>query len=179
MTLDQLRAATDNEVVQAHRNGDPDAFGILFERYQDRMWAVALRTTSDPELAADSVQEAFIAAFRRIDSFRGDSQFSTWLHRIVVNASVDRLRRQKPTQEWPEYDMADRHDEHHRTDIRLDVRQALAQLPEGQRVCLVLVDMEGLSVAETAEKLGIAAGTVKSRCARGRTTLAKLLGHHG
>lgn len=175
MTPDQLRAASDVELVTAHRESNPDAFGVLFERHKDRMWAVALRTTRNPELAADAVQDGFIAAYRRLDSFRGDSQFSTWLHRIIVNASLDRLRKEKPTQEWPEYDIADRHDEHARTDVRLDVHQALAQLPEAQRLCLVLVDMEGLSVAETAERLGIAVGTVKSRCARGRTALAAML----
>ena len=108
-------------------------------------------------------------------SKRGDAQVTTWLHRIIVNSSLDRLRRLKPTQEWPEYDIADKRDEHAQTDVRLDVRQALAQLPEGQRLCLVLVDMEGLSVTEAATHLGIAEGTVKSRCARGRTALAGML----
>lgn len=172
----ELRELSDAALVEAHRGGERDAFTVLFERYKDKMWAVALRTTRDHELAADAVQEGFLAAFRRLESFRGDAQFSTWLHRIVVNSSVDRLRRVKPTQEWPEYDIADRRDAHAQTDTRLDVRQALATLPEGQRLCLVLVDMEGLSVAEAAAALGIAAGTVKSRCARGRTALATLLG---
>lgn len=171
-----LRELSDVELVEAHRGGDADAFGILFERYKDKMWAVALRTTRDPELAADAVQEGFIAAFRRLDSFRGDAQFSTWLHRVVVNSALDRLRRLKPTQEWPEQDIPDRRDVHAQTDVRLDVREALSRLPEGQRLCLVLLDMEGLSVSEVAQHLGIAEGTVKSRCARGRTALAQMLG---
>lgn len=172
----ELRELSDVALVDAYREGNADAFGVLFERYKDKMWAVALRTTRDQELAADAVQEGFIAAFRRIDSFRGDAQFSTWLHRIIVNSSLDRLRRLKPTQEWPEYDIVDKRDEHAQTDVRLDVREALDKLPEGQRVCLVLLEMEGLSVAEVAQQLGIAEGTVKSRCARGRTALAELLG---
>lgn len=172
----ELRDLADVDLVEAYRDGNADAFGVLFERYKDRMWAVALRTTRDPELAADAVQEGFIAAFRRIDSFRGDSMFSTWLHRIVVNSALDRLRRLKPTQEWPEYDIADGRDDHSGTEARLDVRQALDRLPEAQRLCLVLVDMEGLSVAVAADQLGIAQGTVKSRCARGRTALATTLG---
>lgn len=171
----ELRELSDVALVDAYREGNADAFGVLFERYKDKMWAVALRTTRDQELAADAVQEGFIAAFRRIDSFRGDAQFSTWLHRIIVNSSLDRLRRLKPTQEWPEYDIADKRDEHAQTDVRLDVREALDKLPQGQRVCLVLLEMEGLSVAEVAQQLGIAEGTVKSRCARGRTALAALL----
>ena len=130
----ELRELSDVALVDAYREGNADAFGVLFERYKDKMWAVALRTTRDQELAADAVQEGFIAAFRRIDSFRGDAQFSTWLHRIIVNSSLDRLRRLKPTQEWPEYDIADKRDEHAQTDVRLDVREALDKLPQGQRV---------------------------------------------
>lgn len=176
MNRAELRECTDAELIAAHRRGDDEAFTVLFERHKDKMWAVALRTTRDPELAADAVQEGFIAAFRRLDSFRGDSLFSTWLHRIVVNASLDRLRRLRPSDEWPEEDIADARDAHAQVDVRLDVHQALARLPEAQRQCLVLVDMEGLSVAEVAQHLGIAEGTVKSRCARGRTALAGMLG---
>jgi RNA polymerase sigma-70 factor (ECF subfamily) len=148
--------------------GDPDAFGELFRRHRDRMWAVAVRTCGDREMAADAVQDGFLAAFRRADSFRGEAAVTTWLHRIVVNACLDRLRRRRPTQPLPEYDsldLADRRDDHASTESTLDVRAALAQLPEGQRLALVLVDMHG-----------VAEGTVKSRCARGRTALAELLG---
>src|SRR5690349_21523299 len=143
------------------------------------MWAVALRTVRDPELAADCVQDGFIAAFRRADSFRGDAAVTTWLHRIVVNACLDRLRRRRPTAPLPEYEsleLADQHDEYASIESAIDVRAALAQLPEGQRLALVLVDMHGLGVAEAAEILGVAEGTVKSRCARGRAALAVLLG---
>jgi RNA polymerase sigma-70 factor (ECF subfamily) len=125
------------------------------------------------------VQDGFLAAFRRADSFRGDAAVTTWLHRIVVNACLDRLRRRHPTAPLPDYDSvetADRRDDHASTEVVLDVRAALARLPEGQRVALVLVDMHGLSVAEAAEILGVAEGTVKSRCARGRAALAELLG---
>lgn len=171
----ELRELDDVSLVEAHKSGDAQAFGVLFERYQDRMWSLALRTTRDADLAADAVQDGFMAAFRRIDSFRGDAQFSTWLHRIVVNAAVDRLRRLRPTQEWPEYDIADEHDFYASTEARLTVQDALAKLPEAQRLCLVLVDMEGLSITEAAQTLGVAEGTVKSRCARGRTALAAML----
>ncbi|MEO8851261.1 MAG: RNA polymerase sigma factor SigM [Allobranchiibius sp.] len=164
-----------HRLLQAHVNGDPDAFGELFRRHKDRMWAVALRTTRDPEIAADAVQDGFISAFRRAESFRGDSQVTTWLHRIVVNACLDRLRRIKPTSELPEFDLADRHDRHASAEVKIDIEKALAAIPEGQRLALILVDMQGLSVAETAQVLEIAEGTVKSRCARGRAALAELL----
>jgi RNA polymerase sigma-70 factor (ECF subfamily) len=180
-TIGTLQSAerSDADLLAAHCSGDPDAFGELFRRHRDRMWAVALRTCGDREIAADAVQDGFIAAFRRADSFRGDAAVTTWLHRIVVNACLDRLRRRRPTSPLPDYesmDLADRRDEHGSTETALDVRSALAQLPEGQRLALVLVDMHGMGVAEAAEVLGVAEGTIKSRCARGREALAELLG---
>ena len=101
---------------------------------------------------------------------------TTWLHRIVVNACLDRLRRDRPTTALPERELPDRTDAHGQVETRLDVREALARLPEGQRMALVLVDMHGLSVAEAATILEVAEGTVKSRCARGRSALAVMFG---
>lgn len=171
-----LADLTDRELLSLHVAGDEHAFGELFRRHKDRMWAVALRTTRDPELAADCVQDGFIAAFRRADSFRGEAAVTTWLHRIVVNACLDRLRRRRPTSELPEHELADRHDDHASTEVRLDVHEALAKLPEGQRAALILVDMHAVPVIEAAQILGVAEGTVKSRCARGRAALAGHLG---
>ncbi len=173
-----LAERSDAELLEAHCRGDRDAFAEIFRRHKDRMWAVAMRTCGDPELAADSVQDAFLAAYRRAGTFRGESAVTTWLHRIVVNACLDRLRRIRPVAPLPETDVADVADAHSATEVRLDVRAALAALPEGQRLALVLVDMDGRSVAETAEILGVAEGTVKSRCARGRAAMAQMLGIH-
>jgi RNA polymerase sigma-70 factor (ECF subfamily) len=170
-----LTELDDRELVQRHLEGDAEAFGELFRRHRDRMWAVALRTTGQPELAADCVQEAFISAFRRASSYRGEAAVTTWLHRIVVNACVDRLRRERPTRELPETDLPDTRDEQGALEVRLDVRQALDRLPEAQRVALVLVDLHGLSVAEAAAVLEVPEGTVKSRCSRGREAMAALL----
>ena len=170
-----LREQDDRQLIRLHVEGDPDAFGEIFRRHRDRMWAVALRTTGDRELAADCVQDAFISAFRRAGSYRGEAAVTTWLHRIVVNACLDRLRRDRATSELPERELPDRHDEHSVVEARLDVRQALERLPEGQRLALVLVDMHGLQVSEAAAVLGVAEGTVKSRCSRGREALAALL----
>lgn len=175
MVTQELAERTDHELLKLHQDGDPDAFGELFRRHKDRMWAVALRTARDPEIAADAVQDGFINAFRRAESFRGDSAVTTWLHRIVVNACLDRLRRIKPTSDIADYDPADSRDHHRSVEVRLDVREALDQLPEGQKMALVLVDMHGLSVAEAAAILEVAEGTVKSRCARGRAAMAALL----
>ena len=180
--LDDLSDLSDRELLQRHVDGDGGAaFGVLFRRHRDRMYAVALRTTSNRELAADAVQEAFISAFRRAEAYRGEAAVTTWLHRIVVNACLDRLRREKSTAvrragDLGELDLPDLHDHHASVEARLDVREALARLPEGQRMALVLVDMHGLPVAEAAEVLGVAEGTVKSRCFRGREALAEILG---
>jgi RNA polymerase sigma-70 factor (ECF subfamily) len=177
--LDDLRELPDRELLSAHCAGDPDAFGEIFRRHRDQMWALALRTTRDPELAADAVQEAFIAAFRGADSFRGEAAVTTWLHRIVVNSCLDRLRRIKPVAPLPDADLnvlADKNDHHHSVEVRLDVRAALEQLPQGQRMALVLVDMHGLTIAEAASILDVAEGTIKSRCARGRASMVPLLG---
>ena len=166
--------------------GDPDAFGKLFARHRDRLWAVAVRTLSDPEDAADALQEAMISAFRRAGSFRGESAVTTWLHRIVVNACLDRMRRRSARPEVSGSDerlldtIAAEHaeaDPTSGTDISLEVMAALRQLPHDQQVALVLVDMLDYPVADAAEVLGIAQGTVKSRCARGRARLLPRLAH--
>jgi RNA polymerase sigma-70 factor (ECF subfamily) len=175
-------ALDDHELLRMHVRGDPNAFGHIVRRHRDRMWAVAIRTIGDPEEAADALQEAFISAFRRADSFRGDAKVTTWLHRIVVNACLDRVRRRqaRPTVPLPETgpgEPAAPRDSMSDRETRLVVQNALSQLSEDQRVPIVLVDVEGYSVAETAKMLGIAEGTVKSRCARGRAKLAKVLGH--
>ncbi|MFI5607728.1 RNA polymerase sigma factor SigM [Amycolatopsis sp. NPDC051903] len=175
-------APTDADLIAAHAAGDPHAFSELVRRHRDRLWAVALRTMRDPEEAADALQEAFISAFRAAGNFRAESQVTTWLHRIVVNACLDRIRRKqaRPTVPLPETgfnEPASPRDSMAEKETSLLVREALNQLPEEQRAPIVLVDVEGYSVAETARMLGIAEGTVKSRCARGRGKLAKVLGH--
>ena len=99
MTGEPQALAADDELLRRHVAGDHEAFGVLFARHRERLWAVALRTLGDTEEAADALQEAMISAFRRAGSFRGDSAVTTWLHRIVVNACLDRVRRRasRPT----------------------------------------------------------------------------------
>ncbi len=179
-------APDDRALLAAHLAGDDTAFGTLFRRHRDRLWAVALRTTGDREEAADALQDAMVSAFRRAGSFRGDAAVGTWLHRIVVNACLDRLRRRQVRAADPLPDDLDDRGEiaqqapdpadttvaHERRDA---VLAALARLPPDQRAALVLVDMEGYSVQETAAILECAPGTVKSRCSRGRARLLPLL----
>lgn len=197
---DAVPEPDDRSLVAAHLAGDPEAFGILFTRHRNRLWAVALRTKGDPEEAADALQDAMVAAFRRADSYRGDAAVTTWLHRIVVNACLDRLRRRKVRLADPLPDdvdergsavaagapgvlasgsegdaVADPADVVARRERYDAVLAALASLPFEQRAALVLVDMQGYSVDEAAAILECAPGTVKSRCSRGRARLAPLL----
>ncbi len=187
-------AVSDVALIEAHLAGDPEAFGELFRRHRDRLWAVALRTTGNPEDAADALQDALVSAFRRAESFRGDAAVTTWLHRIVVNACLDRLRRRKVRAADPLPD--DLEEQAARGTVvagpeqgpdpgpeaqvlagerRSLVLAALAELAPEQRAALVLVDMEGYPVAEAAAILEVPTGTVKSRCARGRARLGVLL----
>ncbi len=174
----------DRELLARHVAGDPQAFGELFTRHRDRLWAVALRTVGNPEDAADALQDAAVSAFRAADRFRGDAQVGTWLYRIVVNACLDRLRRRSahPTVTIPEEDSqfwgaAGRSgtDQMDQRELRIVLEQALGRLPLDQRLAVLAVDVEGLSIDEAAEALGIPGGTVKSRCARGRGRLATML----
>jgi RNA polymerase sigma-70 factor (ECF subfamily) len=183
---------SDAELLAAHVAGDRDAFGLLFARHRDRLWAVAVRTMGNREDAADGLQDGLVAAYRRAGTFRGDAAVTTWLHRVVVNACLDRLRAAKVrrAEALPDdlEDSADRGslrtasdetadpaDHASRMEQRTLVLDALRALPDEQRAALVLVDMEGYPVAEAAAILDCAVGTVKSRCSRGRARLAELL----
>lgn len=173
---------SDQQLLAAHVAGDPRAFTELVNRHRERMWAVAIRTMRDPEDAADALQDAFISAFRAAAKFRGDSAVTTWLHRIVVNACLDRIRRKQvratvPLPEDGYQEVAAPQDDYAARDLRMDLTRALDGLPEEQRVAIVLVDVQGYSIADAAQALQVADGTIKSRCARGRAKLAGQLGY--
>ncbi|MFD9584357.1 RNA polymerase sigma factor SigM [Streptomyces sp. NPDC059980] len=167
--------------------GDPDAFGELVRRHRDRLWAVALRTLGDREEAADAVQDALVSAYRAAHTFRGQSAVTTWLHRITVNACLDRARKTASRRTSPVDDtqrleqLLEPHESAsapaERNDLHRELIAALSTLPPDQRAALVLVDMQGYPVAEAARVLDVPTGTVKSRCARGRARLLPLLTH--
>ena len=177
---------SDRDLLRLHVQGDSEAFGLLFVRHRERLWAVALRTLGDQEEAADALQDAMISAFRRASDFRGESAVTTWLHRIVVNACLDRIRRRaaRPAASGMDEQTLDvlaqgsaLADPGTDKDTALDVLAALRTLGPDQRAALVLVDMLGYPVADAAEVLGISQGTVKSRCARARAKLLPQLAH--
>lgn len=181
-----MSEADDRTLLAAHVGGDRHAFAELFSRHADRLWGLALRTLQNPADAEEVLQEAMLSAFRRAASFRGDAAVGTWLHRIVLNACFDRLRRAKARPqavagdevvallpsgaEGPEQTVV-------RREVAAEVERALGRLGPDQRAALILVDLEGLSIDEAATILGCAPGTVKSRCSRGRARLAPLLQH--
>ena len=174
---------SDDLSVEAARRGDRAAFNRLVERYQRQAYNVAYRTLGHPEEAADATQDAFLAAFQAIRSFRGGS-FRAWLLRIVVNACYDQLRRRRqpldsleglganaevevgPPDPGPGPEQAALGHE-----TAEAVERALERLPVDQRLVVVLCDVQGLSYEETADALELALGTVKSRLSRARARL--------
>ncbi|WP_327284313.1 MULTISPECIES: RNA polymerase sigma factor SigM [unclassified Streptomyces] len=178
---------SDQELLALHVAGDPDAFGELVRRHRDRLWAVALRTLGDREEAADAVQDALVSAYRAAHTFRGESAVTTWLHRITVNACLDRARKaaSRRTSPLDDTERLERLLEPHesaeapaeRQDLHRQLLAALGTLPADQRAALVLVDMQAYPVAEAARILDVPTGTVKSRCARGRAKLLPMLTH--
>ncbi|MFD5029687.1 RNA polymerase sigma factor SigM [Streptomyces sp. NPDC058220] len=182
-----LGDTSDQDLLSAHVAGHPHAFGELVRRHRDRLWAVALRTLGDREEAADAVQDALVSAFRAAHTFRGQSAVTTWLHRITVNACLDRARKAASRKTSPMDDterleqLLEPHESAEapaeRRDLHRQLLAALAKLPIDQRAALVLVDMQGYPVAEAARALGVPVGTVKSRCARGRARLLPMLTH--
>ncbi|MCM2578495.1 RNA polymerase sigma factor SigM [Streptomyces meridianus] len=180
-------AASDQDLLARHAAGDTRAFGELVRRHRDRLWAVAIRTLGDREEAADAVQDALVSAYRAAHTFRGRSAVTTWLHRITVNACLDRARKAASRRTSPiaETEHLEQLLEPHesaaapteRGDVHRELIAAMRTLPPDQRAALVLVDMQGYPVAEAARILDVPAGTVKSRCARGRARLLPLLAH--
>jgi RNA polymerase sigma-70 factor, ECF subfamily len=168
---------SDAELLAAHVAGDRHAFAELFLRHQRQLHRLARLTTRSREDAEDALQDAMLSAHRGAGSFRYDAAVGSWLHRIVVNACLDRLRRAKAYRTVPLEDVHPVPDRTAAVDTAIGVQHALMRLPVEQRAAVVAVDMQGYSIADTAALLGIPEGTVKSRCARARVRLAQLLGH--
>lgn len=186
----------EKRLLDRLRIGDEEAFAELMRGYGGRLLAVARRMLRSDEDASDAVQDAFLSAFRALGSFQGDARLSTWLHRIVVNACLMKLRTRRrkpeesiedllpgfledghqadPAQPWRE-DAADALG-HERA--RALVREAIDRLPEGHRTILILRDVEELDTEETAALLGLTTSAVKTRLHRARQALRTLLDPH-
>lgn len=166
---------SDAELLAAHVAGDRYAFGELYARHHRRLRRLARLTTGCPEDAEDALQEAMLSAHRAAGNFRHHAAVGSWLHRIVVNACLDRLRRNTIACTELLESHAVIGDRTAEVETCLEVHAALSRLPVHQRAAVVAVDIQGFSVAEAAHAFGVAPGTIKSRCARGRARLAVLL----
>jgi RNA polymerase sigma-70 factor (ECF subfamily) len=176
---------TDERLVRRFQDGSADAFEMLVQRHGARVYNLCLRILGDAEEAADASQDTFLSALRKLHTFRGDAAFTTWLHRVAVNACYDSLRKkrrrpllqlapeegdERPEPSLPAPDHAEG------VVLSVDVAKALMEIPEEFRVVLVLADVQDLPYDEIATVLEIPVGTVKSRVFRGRAALGRALG---
>ena len=181
----------DKHILAQARRGELDAFEELVRRYEKRVYAIALRSAGSPEDAADITQDVFLRAWRSIESFRGDSGFSTWLFRITMNICVDHARHRQTQpqtmaltndedEERPIPDTAPTPEEHlDNSELGRELAAALDEVSEEHRRIVLLRDVSGMSYTEIAEILEISEGTVKSRLARARIALRKVLLQRG
>ena len=174
---------SDEALLERHLAGDRRAFDRLVRRHEDRIFALALKMTGQRADALDATQEAFVAAFNRARSFRGESAFGTWLYRIAINACTDLLRRRARNpvaggDESAEQPEPGRQGVDDLVGLRLDLERALAALTPEYREAVCLFDLGGVPYEEIARVTGVSLGTVKSRISRGRRRLAELLQEH-
>ena len=185
---------TEQELVSRAKAGDQGAFEQLVLDNQNRVYSLAFRMVNDREEAADLAQEAFLKAWQGLSSFQGESSFATWIYRLTTNVCIDFLRRQKRRQEslsplslddeeraWAE--PADWEQDPQRRLERSELGRAVARgleaLPDHHRQVLVMRELSGLSYQEIGKALGLDLGTVKSRIARSRLALRKILERDG
>jgi len=170
------KVSEESDLIARSVRGDLEAYDQLVGVYQDRVYQVAYRVTGNHEDAWDAAQEAFVHAFRSLARFRGAAAFSTWLHRITVNAALDLVRRRPPQPSVPLEAVGisggrEPADAAARADVQRRIHHAIAALPVDQRVVVVLRDLQGFPYEEIASVLRIPLGTVRSRLSRGRETL--------
>jgi RNA polymerase sigma-70 factor (ECF subfamily) len=185
-TAEELTAYSEDELVALARHGDEPAIRQLIKRNNQQLFRVARSVLRNEPEAEDVVQETYVRAFTKLDSFRGDSRFSTWLTRIALNDALGRVRQRRPTVELTEIDVASvsntgsivmfptslnppaADSELTRKEMRKLLEQAIDDLPDSFRIVFILRDVEGLSIEETTEQLGLKPETVKTRLFRAR-----------
>jgi RNA polymerase sigma-70 factor (ECF subfamily) len=194
LLFSMVTGPTDTELVERFKGGDRSAFNLIVSRYQHRVYTLAIRWMGNEQIASEVSQDVFLALFRSLHNFRGDSQLSTWIYRVVINHCKNRklYRRRRHTDRHEPLE-GDRQDDDegpkrqiagdgpapdagvHQSEAELIIRNALEQLPEDQRQIIVLRDVEDLAYEEISELMGLPRGTVKSRLHRARAHLAKIL----
>lgn len=174
----------NRRVIEACQQGDQAAFQVLFETYKDRVFSIAVYSTGGDFAVADDVtQQIFLKLFTAIRNFRGDSEFTTWLYRLVVNACTDEKRRRRRLLPWGETarkqpsERKPQERQYARREVSEAVRAAIEELKPKFRLPILLKYIEGLSYEEIATVMGCSKGTVASRLNRGHSQLAKRLAH--
>jgi RNA polymerase sigma-70 factor (ECF subfamily) len=174
----------DVGVIEACQQGDRTAFQLLFETYKDKVFSIAVYSSGDRAVAEDVTQQIFLKLFTAIRQFRGDSEFTTWLYRLVVNACHDERRRSRRLLPWGESvamsnpaDKKPQEKQFARLEVAEAVRAAIGELKPKFRLPILLKYIEGLSYEEIATVMGCSKGTVASRLNRGHSQLAKRLSH--
>jgi len=182
MVAEQL---IDGRVIEACQQGDRAAFQLLFETYKDKVFSIAVYSSGGDRAVADDVtQQIFLKLFTAIRQFRGDSEFTTWLYRLVVNACLDERRRRRRLLPWGETvamsnpsEKKPQEKQYARLEVAEAVRAAIGELKPKFRLPILLKYIEGLSYEEIASVMGCSKGTVASRLNRGHSQLAKRLSH--
>ena len=168
---------TESQLIRLAAGGDARAIRSLYDRYAPRVYAVVRRIAGDDDLAQDYAQEAWIRAIRALPTFRGDARFSTWLHRIAVNAALQALRkaetrRRKECPAPVDVPIAPAHKD---SLLQKQLERALDGLPEGMRRVIILHDVEGYTHEEIGDVLGVTAGTSKSQLFKARAKMRVML----
>ncbi len=182
MVAEQL---IDGRVIEACQQGDRAAFQLLFETYKDKVFSIAVYSSGGDRAVADDVtQQIFLKLFTAIRQFRGESEFTTWLYRLVVNACRDERRRRRRLLPWGEtvamsnpVEKKPQEKQYARLEVAEAVRAAIGELKPKFRLPILLKYIEGLSYEEIASVMGCSKGTVASRLNRGHSQLAKRLSH--
>ncbi|MDP9204311.1 MAG: sigma-70 family RNA polymerase sigma factor [Gemmatimonadota bacterium] len=178
-TMGEGRAAAPDSIGRA-QSGDVNAFELLYREHAGRIYALCLRLKAgDSTDATELMQDVFIKAWRRLETFRGDCAFSSWLHRLAVNTMLEnargdsrRIARVLPMEDTSRLASAARSSG---IDLKMDMEEAIASLPKGARLAFVLHDVEGYQHQEIAEQLGVSVGTVKAQLHRARRLLRERL----
>ena len=163
------------DLLERARSGDQRAFAMLVEQHRDRLWAICLRITGNQHDAEDALQDTLVAAWRAIDSFRGDAQLSTWLYRIGSNAALARIRKRSDADDIDDHDPVSSLDVAQQVVVSDRIQEALSQVPDAYRATFVLRVYGELSYSEITEAQGIGLQSVRSRISRARSILSELL----
>jgi len=165
----------DRELIAKVRAGDPAAERALYDAHVDRVYRLSYRMAGDDDLARDFTQETFIRAFERLDTFRGESAFSTWLHSIATTVALNGLRKvkrfRKREADIEEADAVTASRARAEPDLKRRLAQAIDALPEGYRTVFLLHDVEGYTHEEIGAALAIESGTSKAQLSRARAKL--------